>query len=78
MITNYNYVTNQEQKWYSEEEYNGLEEKYIKVLRKLGAKIKEKEHERKYNGISNSNSSYTNCNNNTDKYVYIDYKKQIG
>lgn len=28
MITNYNYVTNQEQKWYSEEEYNEALEKY--------------------------------------------------
>lgn len=27
MITNYNYLTNQEQKWYSEEEYNALKEK---------------------------------------------------
>lgn len=28
MITNYNYVTNQEQKWYSEEEYNELKKEF--------------------------------------------------
>lgn len=30
MITNYNYATNREQKWYSEEEYNELKEKEFK------------------------------------------------
>lgn len=28
MITNYNYVTNQEQKWYSEQEYNKLKKEF--------------------------------------------------
>lgn len=28
MITNYNYATNQEQKWYSEEEYNELKKEF--------------------------------------------------
>ena len=30
MMTNYNYATNQEQKWYSEDEYNKLKEKEFK------------------------------------------------
>lgn len=51
MITNYNYVTNQEQKWYSEQEYN-----------ELLVKIKEKEDER--NNTRNSDVS-NNVNQST-------------
>ena len=62
MITNYNYVTNQEQKWYSEEEYNELEQKYIQALRKIGTLIKEKKDEG--NNTRNSNDS-NNANQST-------------
>ena len=55
MWTTTNYK-GKEQIWYSKEEYKELEEKYIKALRKLGTKIKEKEDENKRVGYDINSS----------------------
>ena len=57
MITNYNYVTNQEQKWYSEEEYNEALNKRSKTLdtcERLLTKLEEKEFNNERNDTNNN------------------------